>query len=340
MSAPVRTGTERPFVTVIMPVCEEAAFLERSLAAVYAQDYPADRMEVIVADGMSKDGTREIVARRQRESSNLILIDNPRRIVPTAMNAALARARGEIVVRVDGHCEIAPDYVSRCVAHLESGRAEGVGGAVETVGQTPEARAVALAMSSRFGVGDSSFRVRRDFGTVFADTVPFPAYPRRVLERAGAYDEELVRNQDDEYNYRLRKMGGRLLLADDIRSVYYSRSSLLSLWRQYFQYGFWKVRVLQKHPAQMRARQFAPPLLVAGFALALAASPFSRTARRLLGAGALLYGTGVAVGSMAASRREPRLAPRVALAIGALHFGYGAGFWKGLVRFRDRWRGR
>jgi hypothetical protein len=216
-----------------------------------------------------------------------------------------------------------------------------VGGRVETVGQTPAARAVALAMSSPFGVGDSSFRVLGyRAASRFADTVPFPAYPRRVLERAGPYDEELVRNQDDEYNYRLRKLGARLLLAEDVRSRYYSRSSLASLWRQYFQYGFWKVRVLQKHPGQMRLRQFAPPVLVAGFATCALLAPFSASARRALAGGASLYAAGVAAGALAASRRERGLAPRVAVAIAALHFAYGAGFWKGLARFRDRWRGR
>ena len=330
-----------PFVSVIMPVCDEASFLDRALDAVFAQDYPSDRFEVIVADGMSKDGTRELVRRRQEERGNLLLIDNPRRIVPTAMNAALAKARGEIVIRVDGHCEIAPDYVSRCVAHLAAGSAEGVGGAVETVGQTPAARAIALAMSSRFGVGDSSFRVLRG-KSVFADTVPFPAYPRTVIDRAGPYDEELVRNQDDEYNYRLRKLGARLLLASDVRSVYYSRSSLTSLWRQYFQYGFWKVRVLQKHPGQMRARQFAPPLLVAGLAVAAAAAPFWPPARRALAAGALAYAAGIGAAAVKTARGADRgLAPRVGLAFATLHFAYGAGFWKGLFRFRNRWgRGR
>jgi succinoglycan biosynthesis protein ExoA len=334
--------TDRPFVSVIMPVRDEADFLGRSLDAVFDQDYPADRIEVIVADGMSRDGTREIVLDRQRRLSNLFLVDNPGRIVPTGMNAGIARSRGEVVIRVDGHCEIAKDYVSRCVAHLEAGTAEGVGGVVETVGRTPAARAVAMAMSSRLGVGDSSFRVLGADGGAsrFVDTVPFPAYPRGVIERAGPYDEELVRNQDDEYNYRLRKLGGRLLLAGDVRSVYYSRGSLASLWRQYFQYGFWKVRVLQKHPGQMRARQFAPPLLVAGFAAAALLAPVSKTARRAAVAGAALYALGVGAGALAASKREPRLAPRVALAMAALHFGYGSGFWKGLVRFRDRWRGQ
>jgi glycosyltransferase involved in cell wall biosynthesis len=310
--------------------------MERSLGAVFAQDYPPERMEVIVADGTSTDGTREIVERWAQSRPRLTLVDNPGGIVPTGMNAALAVARGEIVVRVDGHCEIAPDYVSRCVGHLETAGVDGVGGPVETVGKTPTARAIALAMSSRFGVGNSAFRTVRET-TELADTVPFPAYPRALIERAGPYDEELVRNQDDEYNYRLRKLGARLLLAGDVRSIYYSRSSFASLWRQYFQYGFWKVRVLQKHPGQMRARQFVPPLFVAGLCAAALCSFFVPAARGVFAAAAALYAGASALAALAAARGpKRRLAPRVALAFSTLHFAYGLGFLRGLARFRLR----
>ncbi len=156
----------------------------------------------------------------------------------------------------------ASSYVRRCVEHLLAGGVEAVGGPIETVGETDEAQAIALAMSSWFGVGGSGFRTVKDRATL-VETVAFPAYTRQTVQRIGPFDEELVRNQDDEYNYRLLKHGGRILLSPDIRSRYYSRSSLRSLWRQYYQYGFWKVRVMQKHPRQMRWRQFVPPAFVA-----------------------------------------------------------------------------
>ena len=182
----------------------------------------------------------------------------------------MREARGEIIVRVDGHCEIAPDYVRRCVEHLQDPSVPAVGGPLETIGHGPLSRAIAAAMSSWFGVGGSAFRIVRD-RTLLTDTVAFPGYTRAIMERAGPFDEELVRNQDDEYNYRLRKMGARILLASDIRARYYSRSSLRSLGRQYLQYGYWKVRVMQKHPWQMKARHFAPLAFVAGIALSLIA---------------------------------------------------------------------
>jgi glycosyltransferase involved in cell wall biosynthesis len=321
-----------------MPVRNEAAYVGRSLAAVLAQDYPASLCEVIVSDGMSEDDTRRIVEAAGGGDRRVRLVDNPGRIAPTGLNAAVRAAAGDIVIRVDGHCEIAPDYVSRCVAHLVRGEADGVGGSVETVGETPVADAVARAMSSRFGVGDSAFRTLRG-ETRLADTVPFPAYTRELMKRVGPYDEELVRDQDDEYNYRIRSVGGRLLLAADVRSRYYSRSSISGVWRQYFQYGFWKVRVLQKHPRQMRMRQFVPPAFVAAWvALALAAA-FHSPARLLIAWALAVYGAAALAAAILASEGSWRRVPAIAATFPALHFGYGAGFLTGLLRFAARWKG-
>ncbi|HEX9004828.1 MAG TPA: glycosyltransferase family 2 protein, partial [Blastocatellia bacterium] len=253
-----------------MPVRNEADYIANSLGAVLEQDYPADLMEIIVADGMSTDATREVVRSLQARFPNVRLIDNPGKIAPTGLNRAINEARGDIIVRVDGHCEIEPDYVRRSVEHLQNdgphGRVDGVGGPIETIGETAMAEVIAAAMSSSFGVGGSAFRTVKG-RTMLTDTIAFPTYTREIIERGGEYDEELVRNQDDEYNYRLRKMGANLLLASDVRSRYYSRGTLKKLFKQYFQYGFWKVRVLQKHPRQMSLRQFVPPLFVSSLLL-------------------------------------------------------------------------
>jgi succinoglycan biosynthesis protein ExoA len=330
----------KSFVTVIMPVRNEAAFIGRGLGAVLAQDYPRDRIEIIVADGMSSDGTREIVRSLQIEHPEIRLIDNGGGIVPTGMNAALAQARGEVIVRVDGHCEIAPDYVSRCVRHLQAKDVDGVGGPIDTIGETRSARAIALAMSSKFGVGGSAFRTIKN-QTMFTDTVAFPAYTRAAMTMAGLFDEELVRNQDDEYNYRLRKLGARILLASDVRSKYYSRGTLRSLWSQYFQYGYWKVRVLQKHPRQMCARQFVPFAFVAALLLTLMGATVSSVGAWLFGVLALFYVCANLGASVATARRgEWSSLPLLPLAFGILHFGYGFGFLLGLVSFRKRWRDR
>ena len=325
----------RPFVSLIMPVRNEADFLTESLGAVLLQDYPSGRMEVLVADGMSTDGSREIVARlaSRHPQCSVKIVDNPGRIVAKGLNAALAVATGEIVVRIDGHCRIAPDYVSRCVDHICRDGVDGVGGSINTVATTPVGRAIASVMSSPFGVGGSAFRTVTD-KTMLVDTVPFPAYTRRAIDVAGPFDEELVRNQDDEYNYRLRKLGARILLAADVTSDYYSRTSLRSLWRQYYQYGYYKVRVMQKHVLQMQPRHFVPPAFVLFLLGGLLLSAVSVWALRLWLLGLLAYVLATLVATVVTIRRtgwhRPVLLP-VAFVI--LHLSYGWGFLVGLVVF-------
>ena len=296
-----------------------------------------DQIEILVADGMSTDGTREIVLEYQKNHPHLFLIDNPGKIVPTAMNLALQRARGEIIIRVDGHCIIAPDYLSKCANYLKTGEFAGVGGPMTSIGETPLSETIALAMSSSFGVGNSAFRTTSG-RTMVVDTVPFPAYTRKIIDEVGFYDEELVRNQDDEYNYRIREHGGRLLLAEDIHSKYYSRGSLGKLWKQYFQYGFYKVRVLQKHPRQMSLRQFVPPAFVLGLAASLLLTLFTNRGfwMLLMVAGSYLLANLAASINIAAKKgwRNLLLLP-VAFAI--IHISYGLGFLSGLVKFWNRW---
>jgi succinoglycan biosynthesis protein ExoA len=333
-----KTATE-PFVTVVVPVRNEAAYIGRGLAAVLDQNHSRDRMEILVVDGMSTDGTQAIVEHlgRSHPQISLRLIDNPGMIVPTGMNIALGQARGDIIVRVDGHCEIAPDYVRRCVEHIVNDGVDGVGGSVETVGETRTAEVMAAAMSSRFGVGDSAFRTEAG-KTMLADTIPFPAYTRSVIEQAGGYDEELVRCQDDEYNYRLREMGVKLLLAADVRSRYYSRASLRSFWKQYFQYGFWKIRVMQKHPRQMRPRQFVPPAFVVGLLTVLGlwfVVPGYWIPLVLVGGSYVLANLIASV--VTASKKGWKHLSLLPMVYAILHVSYGLGFLVGLVRFWNRW---
>lgn len=323
-----------------MPVRNEAGFLAESLGAVLSQDYPSDRMEVLVADGMSTDGTRDIVAdlasRAPRHSVRVV--DNPGRIVAKGLNAALEVAKGEVVVRIDGHCRIAPDYVSRCVEHLRRDDVDAVGGSINTVATTPVGRAIAAAMSSPFGIGDSAFRTVTA-KTMLVDTVPFPAYTRRAIDIAGGFDEELVRNQDDEYNYRLRKLGARILLASDVKSDYHGRPSLRALWQQYYQYGFYKVRVMQKHVLQMQLRHFVPPAFVLFLIGGLLLAAVSLWVWRLWLLVLLTYVLSTLTASVATIRRtgwhQPWLLP---VAFSILHLSYGSGFLVGLLTFARRRR--
>jgi hypothetical protein len=266
-------------------------------------------------------------------------VDNPGRIVPTGFNAALARAGGEVIVRVDGHTIIAPDYVSECVSALAASGADNVGGRMDAEGGGPVATAIALATSSPFGVGNSQFHYAT--GEHWVDTVYLGAWPRTVFERIGPFDAEMVRNQDDEFNYRLNAAGGRILLTDRIRSRYYSRASLRTLFRQYRQYGLWKVRVLQKHPRQMRARQFVPPVFAAAVLGGAALAPVSRAGRSAWLGALAAYALAALGASLSLARRSSwRHLPVLPAAFAAMHAGYGTGFLAGLVKFRRRWGDR
>ncbi len=327
-----------PTVTIIMPVRNEANYIYKSLQAVLQQDYPVEQVEILVIDGMSTDETRAIVADMQQKCPNIFLLDNPGKIAPTALNIGLQKAQGEIIVRVDGHCVIQPDYVRQCVHFLTNENVDGVGGPMETIGETLTAQAIALAMSSPFGVGGSAFRTVKD-RKMLVDTVAFPAYKKATIRKAGLFDEELIRNQDDEYNYRLREMGGTILMTPEIRSRYYSRGNLKSLWKQYFQYGFWKVRVMQKHPHQMSLRQFVPPLFVASILIFTVSSLFSKIARFFLGLILALYTlANLSASLITASKKGWGYFRYLPLIYAILHFSYGFGFLKGLARFSSRWK--
>jgi succinoglycan biosynthesis protein ExoA len=337
--SPTKTTVKQPFVSVVMPVRNEADFIERSLNAVLAQTFPHERMEIVIADGLSTDDTRKLIEQLKLTTDIPIkIVDNPKGIAPTGLNAAIARTKGEIIVRVDGHCEIAPDYVLNCVRHLQKGEAEAVGGPIETVGETATAQAIAVAMSSNFGVGGSAFRCVDD-REMLVDTVAFPGYKREIFDRIGNFNEELVRNQDDEFSYRLRKSGGKILLAPDVRVRYYSRSNFKSLWRQYYQYGFWKVRVLQLHPKQMSLRQFVPFGFIITIIILAFISLFSPFGRWALAAVLMLYVLANLLATVkSAARVEFTSLPFVSLSFAILHFSYGFGFLAGLFAFRGRWR--
>lgn len=326
-----------PFVSIVMPVRNEGDYIEKSLGAVLSQNYPKNRMEIIVADGMSTDKTREIIKKLQKEHPLLKIIDNPQGIVAPGLNAAIRSAQGDIIIRADGHCEIAADYVSQCVKTLKNPAWDVVGGPIETIGETRVARAIAVAMSSWFGVGGSAFRTIRN-KEMEADTVPFPAYRKEIFLKAGYFDEELVRNQDDEHNYRIRKMGGKIFLNPKIKSRYYSRGTLKSLWLQYCQYGYWKVRVMQKHPKQMSLRQFVPVLLVGILACSLISALFFKKAFALFCFFACIYlivNTAVSLFAVFKLRTPDALYLPAIYSI--LHFSYGLGFFRGLLKFKNRW---
>ena len=326
------TQTGLPLVSIIVAMRNEEGFIDRCLNSMVAQDYPHELLEVLVIDGRSTDRSREIARAMQDRVPHLQLLDNEQRISPVAFNIGIRNARGEVLTIISAHCYLAPDYVSTCVEYLQKTDADCVGGPIETIGETERAGAIALAMSSPFGVGDALFRYSEQES--YVDTLAFGAYRRQVFERVGLFDEELVGSEDDEFNYRLRSQGGKLLLTPAIRSFYYGRSSLRALCRQYFSYGRGKVRVMRRHPGQIRLRHLIPSIFVLSLLVSALLGLFSTPFALLL---ALIVGSYLLASLLVAlriSRKEGwRYLPLLMLAFACLHLSYGTGFIVGAVRF-------
>jgi len=329
--------TENIFVTVVVPIRNEEKNIAGCLQSIVNQTYPSERYEVLVIDGFSDDQTRRIVRDFQSYHPQVKLLDNARRIVPTALNIALKAARGDVIIRVDGHAEIAPDYLEKCIENLQSSGAECAGGYILSINDSFTGKAIALAMSSPFGVGNARFRTSGKPG--FVDTLAFGAYRREIFQQIGDFDEELVRCQDDEFNYRLRKAGGKIYFTPEIRSKYYPRVSLKKLWRQYFGYGFWKIRVMQKHLQMMQLRQFIPPafvgFLLLSFLLGILGTPLVLNA--FFGV-AGIYAIAVLFASVSvASKHGWRYMLLLPVIFSILHISYGSGFLLGSFKFAPRW---
>jgi glycosyltransferase involved in cell wall biosynthesis len=318
----------QPLVSVLVPVRNEERYIERCLYSIASQDYPRELIEVAVIDGRSDDRTREIVTRFAHESTlDLRLLDNPRRRPAAAMNLGIDAARGSVILRVDGHAALAPDYVRRCAAALEEQDADCAGGVLESEGDTYMGEAIALAMSSRFGVGGAAFRVG---GAGPVDTVAFGGYRRDVFERIGRFAEDIDRGEDDEFNYRLRDAGGVIVLVPEARVRYTVRGDLPSLWRQYFGYGRAKVEVLRRHPAQAQTRQLAPAAFVAVLGYAAIAAIFGGKGPIKTLVGVYTLAATIASLVLAVGHGGRRFPPLPAI-FACLHVSYGLGFLTGVL---------
>ncbi len=313
----------------------ESAYIEACLRSILCQDYPQEKLEVIVLDGQSDDDSRLVVERTIAGRKNCRLVDNPKKIQSAAWNLGIQISRGEVISIVSGHSELSPDYVSKAVETLLRTRADMVGGTVRAVSAGIMGKTIALAMSTPFGVGNAEFRyTEKELET---DTVFMGFCWRETYEKIDGFDEELVRNQDDEFSYRLRKDGGRIVCSPGIVSYYRNRANLHSLSHQYYQYGLWKVRVLQKHPRQMSLRQFIPPAFV--FSLLLSALfGLSPVLRPLSCVVPLLYLSANLLASVhTASHRGWKYLLLLPVTFFALHLSYGLGFWAGWIKFWNRW---
>lgn len=330
-----------PFVSVVMPIRNEVTWIERGLSAILAQDYPADRMEVIVVDGMSDDGTRTVVQSFAVQHSHIAIriLDNPAHTVPAALNIGLRAACGSVIVRVDGHTVIAPDYISEGIALLLRTKADNVGGLMTAVGQGWIGETIAIAHELRFGLGGGLFH--RATKETEADTVYMGIFRRDVFDRVGIFDEEMTRNQDIELNGRIRQAGGRIILSPRIRSVYHCRDSLRALWKQNYANGIWLFPTITKTPQALSVRHYIPLAFVASLLLSGIAALRLHAGRILFAviAGSYVVATGGASIS-ASARHGRRFLVSLPLVFVTLHVSYGLGSLVGLYQKIVRGIGR
>ena len=325
-------------ITIILPIRNEAKYIKQTLESILYQKDIEQEIEILIVDGMSTDGTRDIIIKYQKDHPNIHLIDNPEKIVSTGFNRALNESKGAIIIRVDGHCEIAPDYIQKCLECLKKINADCVGGSTEHVASGLVGKSIKIAQSSFFGVGGVSFRKKVEKGQ-YVDTLAFGAYKREVFDQLGGYDEELVRNQDDEYNFRMIQNDMKIWLDPSIKSTYTQRNSFRGLFKQYFQYGFYKIRVMQKRRGIASWRHVVPGLFVLTLLFGLSIFLFTGNTIPILSLclpylSFSLFATILELIKTPSNFISVMMLP---LTFYILHISYGLGFLLGLVYFWDKW---
>jgi cellulose synthase/poly-beta-1,6-N-acetylglucosamine synthase-like glycosyltransferase len=318
-----------PFVSIIIPMRNEEHYIAHCLDSILSNNYPQDRLEILIIDGMSTDRSREIVQDYIKRFPFIRLLENPKRIQAAALNIGLQEAKGEIIIRMDAHTLYAPDYIRRCVELLETTDAANVGGVLHAVGTNYISKIIAVAVTTPFGIGNAYYRYAEK--EMWVDTLFPGAWRKSTLEELGGFNEEWTVNEDYELNYRLRKTGGKILLSPKIKCWYYVRPSLKALTRQYFRYGFWRAKTLITYPDSLRWRQLAPPALVIALLLSLGILPMNW----VLGitAPALYLAANLLASTWTASRKGWKYLPLLPLVFATIHLSWGIGFLVGLFRW-------
>lgn len=329
-------------VSIIVPCYNEEQTIALLLQAIYDQTYPRDKIEVIVADGKSSDSTREKIKDFSHEHPELVvkIIENSKRIIPAGLNRAIEVCSGEYIVRLDAHSKPDPSYVSNAINALELGLGDNIGGVwviqpFQHQGQRPTciARGIAAAASQPLGVGDARYRFTSKPGEV--DTVPFGAFRRDLVNRVGYFNENLLTNEDYEFNHRIRLKGGKIYLDPAIRSIYYARADYTALIQQYWRYGYWKVKMLNLFPGSIRWRQVLPPLfitfLILGSVLAIFYKPFLVLLSIQIG----IYITSLVAVSflIAVKKKDLCLIFTMPVALACMHFAWGMAFIYSLAQY-------
>ncbi|MBD3638453.1 MAG: glycosyltransferase family 2 protein [Crocinitomicaceae bacterium] len=317
-----------PKVSIVIPCKNEEAYIQKNIDSILSQNYSGE-IEVLVVDGMSTDRTVEIV--QDYNDDNIKLIENPRMFTPYALNLGIENSTGEYFIILGGHAYLEPDFVKNCIDNFLHDKTLGcVGGQILNKHINELSAAVSDAMASKFGVGGVVFRTGGK--KQFVDTVAFGCYPKSIVDEIGYFDEELVRNQDDEFNFRVTKKGYKILFDPSIISHYYVRASLQKLWKQYYQYGYWKVYVGKKHKAVTTIRQLIPFLFVSGIITGAVLCVFIPKMWIVYLAGIGLYFLLSFVFAYSTASKK-RYFPKIALVFWILHFSYGLGYLFGIINF-------
>ena len=324
-------------VSLILPVVNEAKFIDCAINSILNQKFKNKiSFEILIADGGSTDGTLPIIHNIISNNSNICLIDNPKKIVSTGFNLALNNARGKIIIRIDGHCEIPTNYIEKCYNLLNSSKADIVGGVIETISTGLIGKAISIAQSSPFGVGGVKFRrIDLDQGS-YVDTLAVGAHRREIFECSGGFDEEMICNQDDEFNHRAMQAGKKIWMDPTIRTKYYARSKLIKLFKQYFNYGLYKVRGIQKRGEVVSIRHLIPSTFIVALLITLIIGFFLQLPWVAFSVGSLYLIFNLSASIIVSP--SFRLIHLIFLAYWTLHWGYGLGFICGLIRFVNKWK--
>ena len=327
-----------PFITIILPIRNEKHNIRTVLNSIINQKYPEKKLEIIIADGSSNDGTCKIIKDFQKTYSNIKIINNNKKNVSTGFNLALNQSVGEYIFRIDGHCEIYPYYFRQCIELFNKVEADIVGGKIETISRGKIGEAIAIAQSSYFGVGSVKFRNSNDKQSFYVDTLAFGAHKRELFSSIGGYDEEMICNQDDEFNFRAIQAGKKIWMDTTIKTKYFCRSNYIQLFKQYCSYGYYKVRGIQKRRQVISVRHLVPVSFVIGLMGTLILGNIFE--QPFIAYSILLTYIIINFSFSIISATSIIIIPLISFSYCILHLGYGLGFIWGLFRFKGKWRDR
>ncbi|MEY2828185.1 MAG: hypothetical protein RIQ33_43 [Bacteroidota bacterium] len=318
-------------VSIVIPCRNEEQYIGNCLQSIIDADFDKNLLEVFVVDGLSTDNSKQIIQQFSDKNNWIHFIENENQTTPFALNAGIKKSTSDVVIILGAHSEIYPDFISQNIFYLNKHTECGcVGGYLQNVYENKTAEIVGAAMSSVFGVGNANFRIPDKEG--FVDTVAFGAYRKEVFEKIGLFDEVLTRNQDDDFNFRVTKAGFKIYLTPFIKCKYFVRASFKKLYKQYFQYGYWKVYLNKKHKAFLSVRQLIPFLFVSFLFLGLLLSLLNNIIAVGYSLGVITYGV---LALLFASKKTKKLSDvfKIAFTFFLLHWAYGAGYAKGFISF-------